>query len=594
MSIDSAMKRILSISVLAALSALLPVAYAQSLRLNDSGLFESRGVEVSVCKDSEGIKVVQKDRVVAPFGGVSVDGLTRSAVLQNNINLAENKVEVKMSASDSFTYYLKVAAKHLGFEVSVYLTDPLPESLSGKVKFSMDFLPSLYYGKNCLMDGKARIIPESISPGHSLILAPENDELRIEIKSDEEICCSAGDKGLEIYSKIPSGRTGNVLVWYVEPSYDSRWAKNAIPDWSRIGYLNGQEKVAVVEVDAKEEMAPHIKVYKISDEGYRQQVYQAATKRWGRAGERSDYLTANFSAVREDGVYCIEYNNVFSDAFPISCDVLDGKWHNAMKLLSERIVSGTYDSAEALGQLVDLWESFRPELDFNGNGVADAVDAIVACTERMTKENLLAVEMTSDKEFQYIAALAGAGRVLKDFASGTSAQAQNLAWQLWGTSNQLVSDKKVDAVVQMWLLTGDNSYKKQITSILDNVLLTREGFCRLLPVCPLLDAKLQKKFNDLSSVYSSSFKKDASSTPYSVPVLGSVELMEWAMAYYQLWNRFPGELDSEVIIKSLDSLYGNRTYADEAFLDSLDVCSLIRFIKISLAADEIAKYVNTK
>lgn len=594
MSIVFAMKRIISISVIAALSALLSVAYGQSLRLNDSGLFESRGVEVSICTDSEGIRVSQKDRVVSPFGGVSVEGAVRPAVLQNNVNLAENKVEVKMSASGSFIYYLKVSAKHLGYEVSVYLTEPLPESLAGRAKFSMEFLPSLYYGKNCLMDGRARIIPESISPGHSFILAPENDGLRIEIKSDDEICCSTSEKKLEIYSKIPSGRTGNVLVWYVEPSYDSRWAKNAIPDWSRIGYLNGQEKVAVLKVDAKEEMAPHIKVYKISDEGYRQQVYQAATKRWGKAGERSDYLTANFSAVREDGVYCLGYNDVLSDAFPISRDVLDGKWYGAMKMLPEKMASGEYDGVEVLVQLVDLWETFRPELDFDGNGVSDAVDAIVAGMESIKTEELLAKDLTYDKKFKYVAAFAAVGRALKDFAPGISAQALNLAWQLWGTGAQKLTEDNADALVQMWLLTGDASYKKQITSAMGSIVATREGFCRLLPVYPLIDVKLQKKFDELSSAYSTSFKSEASSTPMGVPALASFELMEWTLDYYRLWNRFPSELDPETVIKCLDFLYGNRTYADEAFLDSMDVSSLIEFIKISLASDEIAKYVNTK
>lgn len=594
MSIVFAMKRIISISVIAALSALLSVAYGQSLRLNDSGLFESRGVEVSICTDSEGIRVSQKDRVVSPFGGVSVEGAVRPAVLQNNVNLAENKVEVKMSASDSFIYYLKVSAKHLGYEVSVYLTEPLPESLAGRAKFSMEFLPSLYYGKNCLMDGRARIIPESISPGHSLILAPENDGLRIEIKSDDEICCSTSENKLEIYSKIPSGRTGNVLVWYVEPSYDSRWAKNAIPDWSRIGYLNGQEKVAVLKVDAKEEMAPHIKVYKISDEGYRQQVYQAATKRWGKAGERSDYLTANFSAVREDGVYCIEYNNVLSDAFPISSDVLDGKWYGAMKMLPEKMASGEYDGVEVLVQLVDLWETFRPELDFDGNGVSDAVDAIVAGMESIKTEELLAKDLTFDKKFKYVAAFAAVGRALKDFAPGISAQALNLAWQLWGTGAQKLTEDNADALVQMWLLTGDASYKKQITSAMGSIIATRDGFCRLLPVYPLIDVKLQKKFDELSSAYSTSFKSEASSTPMGVPALASFELMEWTLVYYKFWNCFPGGLDPEVVLKSLDVLYGKRAYADEAFLRSLDACALIKFIKVSLAADGIAKYVNTR
>lgn len=594
MSIVSTMKRILSILAFSVLPALMSVTYGQSLRLNNSGLFESRGVEVSVYSGPEGLRVSQKDRVVSPSGSVSVEGAARAEVLQNNVNLADNKVEVKMSIGDIFTYYLKVAAVHLGFEVSVYLTEPLPAELAGKAKFSMDFLPALYYGRNCLMDGRARIIPESVSPGHSLILAPEDDGLRIEIKSDEQICCSAGDDGLEVSSQIPSGRTGNVLVWYVEPSYDSRWAKNAVLDWSRIGYLNGQEKIAVVEIDAKEEMAPYVKVYKISDEGYRQQVYQPSTKRWGKADGRGEYVTVNFSAVREDGVYCLGYNDVLSDAFPISRDVLDGKWYGAMKMLPEKMASGEYDGVEVLVQLVDLWETFRPELDFDGNGVSDAVDAIVAGMESIKTEELLAKDLTYDKKFKYVAAFAAVGRALKDFAPGISAQALNLAWQLWGTGAQKLTEDNADALVQMWLLTGDASYKKQITSAMGSIIATREGFCRLLPVYPLIDVKLQKKFDELSSVYSTSFKSEASSTPMGVPALASLELMEWTLVYYKFWNCFPGGLDPEVVLKSLDVLYGKRAYADEAFLRSLDACALIKFIKVSLAADGIAKYVNTR
>lgn len=594
MSIVSTMKRILSILAFSVLPALMSVTYGQSLRLNNSGLFESRGVEVSVYSGPEGLRVSQKDRVVSPSGSVSVEGAARAEVLQNNVNLADNKVEVKMSIGDIFTYYLKVAAVHLGFEVSVYLTEPLPAELAGKAKFSMDFLPALYYGRNCLMDGRARIIPESVSPGHSLILAPEDDGLRIEIKSDEQICCSAGDDGLEVSSHIPSGRTGNVLVWYVEPSYDSRWARNAVLGWSRIGYLNGQEKVAVVEIDAKEEMAPYVKVYKISDEGYRQQVYQPSTKRWGKADGRGEYVTVNFSAVREDGIYCLEYNDVLSDAFPISHDVLDGKWYGAMKMLPEKMASGGYDGAEALVLLVDLWETFRPELDFDGNGVADAIDAIVAGMERLKAGNLLAEALTSDKKFKYVAALTAAGRALQDFAPGVSAQALDLAWQLWGTGVKELSDENADALIQMWLLTGDATYKKQIVSALNPTLETREGFNRLLPVYPLLDVKQQKKFDELSAEYSSAFKSESLSSPSGVPPYTSIELMDWILSYYKFWKCFPGGLDPEVVLKSLASLYGNRAYADGAFLGSMDVCSLVKFIEVSLAADQIAKYVNTK
>src|SRR3984957_6144268 len=58
------------------------------------------------------------------------------------------------------SYTLEVAAEPGGVKVSVNLEQPLPEKLSGRAGFNLEFLPSIYMGKAYLVDGtKAAFCP---------------------------------------------------------------------------------------------------------------------------------------------------------------------------------------------------------------------------------------------------------------------------------------------------------------------------------------------------------------------------------------------------------------------------------------------------
>ena len=111
-------------------------------------------------------------------------------------------------------------AKDKGVEISVYLDKPVPEKLDGKAGFNLEFLPSAYFEKTYLADGKPAsfplypssttsmepinqkipqfaghttfddrgrgefIVPSPIASGKKFVLAPEDPERMVMIQSE--------------------------------------------------------------------------------------------------------------------------------------------------------------------------------------------------------------------------------------------------------------------------------------------------------------------------------------------------------------------------------------------------------------------------
>ena len=73
-------------------------------------------------------------------------------------------------------YRLEVAAEPGGIRVSVNLDKPLPEKLSGRAGFNLEFLPSIYVGKSYAVDGAVfGVIPRSPQDPMQKVLPPADD-----------------------------------------------------------------------------------------------------------------------------------------------------------------------------------------------------------------------------------------------------------------------------------------------------------------------------------------------------------------------------------------------------------------------------------
>jgi endoglucanase len=98
------------------------------------------------------------------------------AIPTRTVNHAPNTIESILRYEDyDFDSRVVVTAKGKGVEISVYLDKPVPAELEGSAGFNLEFLPSQYWGKVYLMDGRLNRFPR-YAVGNS-ITRPNSEKL---------------------------------------------------------------------------------------------------------------------------------------------------------------------------------------------------------------------------------------------------------------------------------------------------------------------------------------------------------------------------------------------------------------------------------
>ena len=382
------MKRLLPIiAALCALVSCVTKSGQGKYEINDLGYFESDGVNLLVysnryqgvfCDEkTAGIEIIQRGVRIATGGGVRLMNTPEQwdiypTVTERTIDTLGGVISCRFNYADyNFRYVIDVRQEGDGFIMSVILDEPLPDNLVGKAGLNMEFFPASYYGKTYLVDGQSEIFPRypssdtemrpnsekitqfwglstfddrgrdefivahPISKGHQLVLAPEDESLRVMFKSDAELNLFDGrnlsqNGTFTVRSFLPAGKSGKVLEWYVEPTRNAKWIREPNIGISQVGYTPAQNKVAVIELDRKDKVASKAKVFRVNADGSSTLVLEPTVKEWGVFYDRYNYAQCDFSAVREPGTYYIEYKGVKTNPFPINVNVYDGKWHNTM------------------------------------------------------------------------------------------------------------------------------------------------------------------------------------------------------------------------------------------------------------------------
>ena len=382
--------RKLSIFIASALLALMAFsANAQSLKMNDLDYFEDRGTNVLVYNNLyngafydekfAGIEIIQRGERICTGGGIRLVNTPEQwdifGVISNRtVNHSDSSVEVELTYEDwNFVSKLRVFPKDKGVIIQVYLDKPVPEFLQGKAGMNLEFFPASYFGKNYLVDGLARplpkypmadtevhpiaekipqyfgestfddrgrgdfLVPLPLSTGKQITLAPEDPALRVSVKSDQDLMIFDGrhlaQNGMFVLrSLLPTGKTGKVLEWYLEPSADPTWVRKPNIGFSQVGYTPAQKKVAVVELDKNDTPAKTANLLKVNPDGTKSVAKVINAKFWGEYHHRYNYVQLDFSDVKAPGLYSIEYNGVETNAFPIDKNVYDDKWHPSMDI----------------------------------------------------------------------------------------------------------------------------------------------------------------------------------------------------------------------------------------------------------------------
>ena len=383
------MRRLPFIALLA-LSALLPQrAGAQDLKLGDLGYFEARGTNVLVYNNIynggfydekfAGLEIIQRGERIATGGGIRLMNTPEQwdifgVVSDRIVDRDGNFVQVTLTHTDyDFAAKFRVTPKDGGVLVQVILDKPVPEKLVGKAGLNLEFFPASYFGKNYLVDGLARILPKypmhdtevhpvsekitqyfgestfddrgrgdflvarPMSTGHQIVMAPEDEALRVSVRSETEIGIYDGrhlaQNGMFVLrSLLPGGKTGTVVEWFLEPSVSKDWIRPANIGFSQVGYSPAQKKVAVVELDKNDTPAPSARILRVNPDGSKSVAKTVPVNVWGVYHHRYNYVQIDFSDVKEPGLYTIDYQGVETNAFPIDKDIYADKWHPTMDI----------------------------------------------------------------------------------------------------------------------------------------------------------------------------------------------------------------------------------------------------------------------
>jgi endoglucanase len=374
------MKRLIFPSLVVLLLAPFYHASGQDLKLNDLEYFEKQGINVLVYSNlftggfndekTAGIELIHHGVRTAQGGAVRLSSTPEQwdlvpAIPTRKVNRESNTIESVLRYQDyDFDSRVVVTAKGKGVEISVYLDKPVPKALEGNAGFNLEFLPSQYWGKTYLMDGRPSLFPRYVvvntitrpnsekikqfkgyvtsddrgtgrfieplplETGRTLLMAPDDPERLVKITStDADIMLFDGrvlaqNGWFVVRGILPAGKTGKVLTWLVEPNAIKGWIREPNIGFSQVGYLPSQPKVSVIELDKKDKVLEKASIYKIGDDGNAIQVFSGNIVPWGDY-YKYHYVKFDFSPVNTPGIYYIQYGAFKTNNFFIEKNVYD-------------------------------------------------------------------------------------------------------------------------------------------------------------------------------------------------------------------------------------------------------------------------------
>ena len=353
---------------------------AQDLQLNTLGYFERQGVNVLVFSNSfnggfndeknSGIEIIHHGVRTIQGGAVRLNNTPEQwdlvpKMTSRTVDQDKQTIEVGLRYDDyDFDSRLVVTAKGKAVEIAVWLDKPVPEKLAGEAGLNIEFLPSQYWLKTFTMDGRLGRLPRyatsqtitrpnnekprqfkgfktyddrgtgrfidplPIETGHNIMLATDDPERMISIKSDDaELKLYDGrmlaqNGWFVLRSVLPKGKTGKVVTWIVEPHAIPNWIREPNIGFSQIGYTPEQPKVAVIELDKNDKPLATASLMRINPDGSTEQAFNGKIQSWGEY-YKYNYVKFDFSSVSQTGVYYIQYGNKRTNDFIIDKRVYD-------------------------------------------------------------------------------------------------------------------------------------------------------------------------------------------------------------------------------------------------------------------------------
>ena len=133
-----------------------------------------------------------------------------------------------------------------------------------------------------------------------------------------------------VRTDIPAGVTKGAIKWTITPNTVKDWLYKPVVQTSQLGYHPAQPKLAVIELDKRDQPQVKAELYSVTPQGEKL-VKTIDLKSWG-AFLRYNYLKADFSDIKEEGLYLIRYGASVSSVFRIAKNIYDrGVWQPVLE-----------------------------------------------------------------------------------------------------------------------------------------------------------------------------------------------------------------------------------------------------------------------
>ncbi|MBQ3080402.1 MAG: glycoside hydrolase family 9 protein [Clostridia bacterium] len=287
---------------------------------------------------------------------------------------------------DEIEYNVIVTGNGESVRVRVDFESPVPDEWIGKVCFNLELFPGFLFSKPWIMDDACGIFPRQpngptlslpanihhskhlrpvkapfasreqlmgengkYSPiiADDIISLPYAEGRKFTVCPDDELSrftVQTETGALKLYDgrmnhnngwfvlseEVQKGKTCGAIEWVITPSVVRTWRRAPVIQASQVGYMPNQNKVAVIETDARDAFDEEITFSILTASGFRP-VAALKPNLWGDF-LRYRYYTCDFSNIKESGLYRLEAGSSQSALFRISDDVFDrGVWQPVLE-----------------------------------------------------------------------------------------------------------------------------------------------------------------------------------------------------------------------------------------------------------------------
>jgi len=357
-------------------------------------------------------------------------------LVEKNVNREDNSVDILLRYEDfDFDSRIHIQAKGKSILISVTLDKQLPEILEGRAGFNIEFLPSAYFEKTYLVDGKTGIFPlhpsssmdvmpgqsqlrqfaghstfddhgrseyvepKPIAHGKTIILAPEDPERKIKIQSmnGNELMLLDGRNVAQngwfaLRTLLPPKKTGKLVEWLITPSTIPDWIRTPMIAYSQVGYHPDQEKVAVIELDKNDIPLATASLLQLNESGEWIDKYQGNVEEWGDY-YRYNYVQFDFSDVVDAGLYSIQYGSQIAGPFQIGEHIYDNDWQSTLDVwfpvqMDHMFVNEAYRVWHGVAHLDDALQAPVNHQHFDGYRMGDTTETKYKPGERIPGLNI--------------------------------------------------------------------------------------------------------------------------------------------------------------------------------------------------------------